>query len=577
MSRFDHSPDSSQSLVGQNRRLIAAISPGSLVASYYTMAAGLERLERNIEKLESFFSKRKKTMTPRGSVSDVAGSQPSNLMMTGELSAAPMFPSPSFIRPKSTRMQAREEPTRLARRANSLPEPTGTQRQANSAGSSVKMLTHLQIPRRASSLFHRRPNASMVGSIDSSLAIDSSQCSESSLYPPSPAFAIPRQVETALFRRMEGYTMAVRSRYPDTPPLSDQEDCTPSTSPNRMKPLPAVPGRTTLTPQPSPVLLPVPDRAGKNTISSTQEELRVGPRRPVSLDNTKSGEKRILRKVMSAPTLAAPATIGDPVLKEPTVDEFLSLSDDDIADDTLSIRSQSDLDDSPASQSPSKIPKSHDTCTDLSLLTLTSSFAGKPAALAAFEAARIAARHKFDLVYVVNLWSTGAASEHDTSSQPACTARLAPVGDFSSDAQGPLACINQRPGVTGRLLAAYGLPSVMSPFRISAPVHEKVLQTDGWLEYRSENPAPDEFARGYSCSFPTEKGAARGRRLTRGSERTRLGRKRAMRGGIVFAAYRLPRLNGTSLASDLVELDMLFRDAENLVEMLIDIHAMEST
>jgi hypothetical protein len=132
--------------------------------------------------------------------------------------------------------------------------------------------------------------------------------------------------------------------------------------------------------------------------------------------------------------------------------------------------------------------------------------------------------------------------------------------------------------ITGRLLAAYGLPSIMYPFRISAPVHQKVLRTEGWLEYRNDTGAADEFARGYSCSFYTGHSPARGHDHNAavatpggGNKRRKLKASPPNR-GIVFAAFRLPREDGAPTGADAEELDALHRDAEALVDMLIEIH-----
>lgn len=141
--------------------------------------------------------------------------------------------------------------------------------------------------------------------------------------------------------------------------------------------------------------------------------------------------------------------------------------------------------------------------------------------------------------------------------------------------------------MTGRLLAAYGLTSTMCPFQISAPVHQKVLRTQGWLEYRNENTGPgamDEFARGYSCSFyagysPDKRqcgasspggGKQEQRRCKTGSAASAAANR-----GVVFAAYRLPREDGTAIRSDAAELAALHKEAEFLVDMLIDVRKAE--
>ena len=235
----------------------------------------------------------------------------------------------------------------------------------------------------------------------------------------------------------------------------------------------------------------------------------------------------------------------------------------------------------------------------------TPAVAGNPAAVAAFEAARIAVRYKFDLVYVVNLWPNYTASAAPSAllkknSMPA----LAPMTACASsptisatklrslqalhkclEGQGSVANISPPGSLNGRILAAYGLPAVLSPFHISAPVHQKVLQANGWLEYHSSATALDEFTRGYSCAFYTghsPDGRWRPAVMDVDQERTGSPQDRAKRRaetppnrGIVFAAYRLPNPDGTIKATASDELDKLYQDAELLVETLIDSHVLQ--
>jgi hypothetical protein len=116
----------------------------------------------------------------------------------------------------------------------------------------------------------------------------------------------------------------------------------------------------------------------------------------------------------------------------------------------------------------------------------------------------------------------------------------------------------------------------MSPFRISAPVHQKVLRAQGWLEYRSPTGTIDEFARGYSCSFYTGYSPARGcetadsTTFPDGKQQRR--KAKAPNRGVVFAAFGLPREDGTVICNSAEELEALYKDAESLVDMVIDIH-----
>jgi hypothetical protein len=362
----------------------------------------------------------------------------------------------------------------------------------------------------------------------------------------------------------------------------------------------------------SPVPSLTEDSSSDRSVDDVTSQ-EIQPSKHMSLGNPETSRIDVaqLRKVLSDSNLSAatPLQLRDPVLTEPSLDDFLSLSDDDIADGD------------PVTSAPSKPPTcglppdpptpppgtaaavAPSTATPTTaaapamapaavltvapaqasksyrLLTLSSPLVSRPVTAAAFEAARIAARYKFDLVYVVNLWPRNLAGTLHKASESTRTARLTPV-DGSLDEQASLACINPKSGMTGRLLAGYGLPSVMSPFRISAPVHQKVLRTDGWLEYRSDNAEADEFSRGYSCSFYTGVGLQGGTSSaqdasTSPKQSPKKKRSQPNNRGIVFAAYRLPRLDGTTVGSEISELDSLYRDAESLVEMLIDIHSTQ--
>ncbi|KKY33738.1 hypothetical protein UCDDA912_g06292 [Diaporthe ampelina] len=182
-----------------------------------------------------------------------------------------------------------------------------------------------------------------------------------------------------------------------------------------------------------------------------------------------------------------------------------------------------------------------------------------------------------------------------------------------------------RAALAGRLLAAYGLNTLDGPFRPSTRAHRKILRegTDGWIEYRKTDAGENEFARGYARSYYTSTevsprrasapggstsnnssaaAAASASRLatqTEGAVSVRqsfssavgsvAGRARknsaSARGGmggaaasarvtrgIVFAAYRRPRGHGGTVHSSRVELDALERDAEALVELVLDFH-----
>jgi hypothetical protein len=346
-----------------------------------------------------------------------------------------------------------------------------------------------------------------------------------------------------------------------------------------------------LSPRPVPLAKP-----------SRDEHHGKASHRPRSLSISGSNIKHVseaLRKATSLSNLlTAKDPDSDPFLKEPSVKDFLALSDDDIADGHAASRTQPPSSSPPTialppNPSPAPTPvrtKPAPTKPAYPLLTLSPPLASRPAAEAAIEAARIATKYQFDLVYVVNMWPKhmsrpGRFCGAPAAMSPARTATPSPPESPVSHSSGydsgfesrtPAPRDNHRSGAaTGRLMAAYGLPSIMYPFRISAPVHQKVLRTQGWLEYRNDSGAQDEFARGYSCSFCTGYSPARGREpADRAATATPDGGNKPKNNppnrGLVFAAFRVPREDGTPVCSSAEELEALHKDAEALVDMLID-------
>jgi len=309
-----------------------------------------------------------------------------------------------------------------------------------------------------------------------------------------------------------------------------------------------------------------------------------------TLDSSRDGPPEVFITAQSSQSHSDMSTSAgfsetDPILQEPTLNDFLSLSDDDIADGHPSFLTQLTAVSTPPTYAlppdpPSLVTSQQPPYKGNNLLTLAPPLSTKPATAAAFEAQRIAAKYKFDLVYVVNLWSprpgssqqtlvsrksslssTKSSKSSDTLVPPILSPPATPteaVAHIGFALPAPLSPDSARTGMTGRLLAAYGLPAIMCPFRISAPVHQKILNSEGWLEYRSESGAYDEFARGYSRSFYTG--------LSSNAE----GQQPIDR-GIVFAAYRLPHPDGGRMDSDAEELCALRQDAEALVNMVVDV------
>ncbi|KEY71073.1 hypothetical protein S7711_00896 [Stachybotrys chartarum IBT 7711] len=252
-----------------------------------------------------------------------------------------------------------------------------------------------------------------------------------------------------------------------------------------------------------------------------------------------------------SPNTSPHTSLTGSTLYEPDFNDFLNLSDDDIAEDTfdgMDLRDDESLPSIDLSISSLEPPVT-------SLMTLSPPRSSRPATAAAFEAARIASRYDFDLVYVVSLWP-------DIASIMATPSELHSLGGSSSDR--PLA---------GRLLAAHGLHHVPSPLQISSTVHSKILCTEGWTEYRNRLCEAEDLARGYACAF--YKGSyARNRPGASDGSLSSLCTSEHIERGIVFAAYRKPRSGPNVLGPALTAQDLgnLHGDAEALVEMLMDFH-----
>ncbi|KAF9772763.1 hypothetical protein IL306_009508 [Fusarium sp. DS 682] len=421
--------------------------------------------------LERFFAKKK---TPAASADSV---EPASTPPT-----IPQFPSPSFIRPKTSRMSAREEGD-------------------TSASSSTC-----------------DPKSSMEAPSERSLPLRTSR------------------------------KLAAKASRLDTPPSSDLED-EGARSPQyfRDKKLPALPSQKPPTPDSSPELRPV--HIAQLRASKSIDFLNKSVCRDIRRHFAKTLDQRPLRKAISQTSLEDTTnriSISSSTLREPDFNEFFNLSDDDIAEsapadaDAVETSTYATAPDSPRS----------------SLLTLTPPYASKPATAAAFEAARIANRYNFDLVYVVNLWT-----DHARSNSQSPDSLNSPSNKF-----GPL---------SGRLLAAYGLENVNLPFQISTTAHSKILRTPGWIEYRAKEVRNDEFARGYACAFYTGECSRGGSIISRNSSSSTCSvQSMNTDRGIIFAAYRKPRADGSLLgiSSSPADLVNVHKDAEALVEMLVDIH-----
>lgn len=502
------------------------------------MANGLYRLEK-------FFSKRKTS----AATSEQLG--PTAPIIE---SAEPQFPSPSFIRPKGNRMAAREEvrSKQVPTRSPSVPDllmsqgltSTHTRNTSSSSSSSPKK------PSSARSASLRSRNQETFLSALNGFQFPEPPSHNGDYSPLSLTFSSTKSISEShrqpSSRSYSPVHLDVPPNRVDTPPSSDPED-EPSPRTYYSKKLPPLPPprRAPPTPDESPELAPVPDtklRQSKSLDVLGKALYKFTHQLGEPFDEDVPKRKRSQPSLLPAPRFSRCSS----TLREPGLTEFLQLSDDDIAESSLEGPLLSPLREASSSLSSMSLSTPASGPRTPSLLTLAPPVPGNASTAAAFEAARIANRYDFDLVYVVNLWPTS-----------------------DSPNRGPTA---QRP-MTGRLLAAHGLHRVPSPLQISAAVHCKVLRSDGWIEYQNMEAKPCDLARGYACAFyPGEhsrKGSVdsnapvSGVRLSERIDR-----------GIVFAAYRKPRVGVERLGAALKEKDLgsLHDDAEALVHMLIDIH-----
>ncbi|PHH50897.1 hypothetical protein CFIMG_004397RA [Ceratocystis fimbriata CBS 114723] len=399
---------------------------------------------------------------------------------------------------------------------------------------------------------------------------------------------------------------------PITPPSSEAEDCvrTPSVaSPQRAPPTrlvargpapdfssfqfpPKAAGAPLPTPSQSPKMPVKGSRAALAPINVATRNNRIAVSNPEMRDAFNSLRRsssvsgaEIYQKAPMSPIRPKTSASADGILREPTVNDFMDLNDEDIAEEEAQLQQRK------RSLVPSKSTNRLDLETkararafthtknkavsetaasesmpasDSNLLTLSPPMSSQPATLAAFQAARIATRYDFNLVYVVNLWPNSA----DPMATPTCSSVRNSQLSVAESSQNRL---------TGRLLAAYGLECVQSPFRISSVVHSKILQAEDWIEYRCPEIHDDEFSQGYACSFYT---GQYGRRksetdVTPASARDASCRRNIDR-GIVFAAYRKPTPGKARRAYSKSDLEQLRHEAEALVEMLMDIHFTSS-
>lgn len=491
-------------------------------------------------------------------------------------------------------------------------------------------------PGLTSSLLSRRHDRNSVGPGQLQLSGDTPLTLDDSSQPASRPESVmsPQLKISAQFppkRLLEALPIYPSTSRVETPPPSDQDDFKLPSPPAKRGQNHPTPMMRQLTPESSPDIFPQRDSSLPPPKLSSESTRFPPPSAPHSRRITASSVPLLdddwrdsyVREPESQSEPETPEAVSPDykvVFYEPPVEDFLALTDDDLAEAKTSYPSKP-----PAKRAPPPpiLPPSARTATIA--LTIRSPAPTTPVLahkeVAAWEAARIAKKFDFDVVYVANFWPTDMNFLHSphrlptqsnsapnsfnfsttlppsslsSPTSPMSTRAISrpstrnatprnslpppPADIFAARPPFPTAdcCPNsgQPPSpnspLSASLLAAYGLETIRAPFRLGAAVHRKILRTEGWIEHRNTDAAPHEFARGYARAFHRgwsgTVGGACGRRRSCGDGGQQVNR------GIVFVAYRRPRGPDGAVNSSAAELDALEKEAETLVELILDLH-----
>ncbi|KAH9902069.1 hypothetical protein F4778DRAFT_106798 [Xylariomycetidae sp. FL2044] len=376
----------------------------------------------------------------------------------------------------------------------------------------------------------------------------------------------------------------------DSPPPSDSETDSTTSSKDRYMQSAASPSRSTdTTPRPPVALFQRSLSQGRRIQRSIRETWGSGYQDPqVSNSRPRTSasvpRSRLLHKSASIATLSELATqiARDSILREPTFDDFYALEDDDIAE------SRPSTPEPDATQPPPPPPKditpgrsiaigatrglscqptvmtlaldSHGQITPPCTPTGSNFKSGvhsppSPSrAQGAVWAVELAKKYNFDVVYIIKFWASEARDSSSSAQHLLPNERQLVNDDGDHKRQDP----SQSPCMTGRVLAAYGLTELPTPFQIISQVHDNALHCDTWREYRDPGAPPDGIARGWTHSFrPRPPGIQDGTKNQ----------------GYVFAAYA-KQANNSALATRTIDekellLGALYFDAKTLVDALI--------
>ncbi|KAI0203976.1 hypothetical protein F4808DRAFT_476297 [Astrocystis sublimbata] len=306
-----------------------------------------------------------------------------------------------------------------------------------------------------------------------------------------------------------------------------------------------------------------------------------------SLRGLLSGDSKViprptLRKSASTSTLSilTPQVSIDRVLAEPTFDDFFALSDDDIAEGRPPTPApMTPLSDIPHDKnylppSQQQLAFQHkqeeltppDTPTDCQLLTFNYSPTKYKDTFGALWAAILANKYDFTVLYVLSLWPVGDSIDHLNHSD---TTPVSEPDTAQATSRNKLVSSTKRPKISGRLLAAYGLSEVPSPFEIATDTHLAALDCDRWNEYRNIDAGPNDISRGWIRPFYIDGSPVPVATKVKGSRAKDYFKNR----GIVFAAYSkhtsTPFIPMKASPEQDLLLQQLYTDAKSLVDALV--------
>lgn len=536
-----------------------------------------------LDKLERLFSTRKKSACSR----HTADSAESNVYSSAPDPRAPLqvmdtppgyFPQTPFIRPRANVMLPRDELTRCSPRSSissgsprfSKTSPvdddlkdTMSDKRRQSAFSTT---ASFHIPSRTSSLLSRRhdriPGALIQLHLPRETAFADEFTQSSSLFP-GPR-DLPRKAEKP--NAPKGLLDALPI-YPatqvETPPPSDQDEFNLPSPPQSVRKV-----STALlqpTPEPSPDMIPARDSPLSEHKLSTEikrETASAPPSRRATATSVALLDDDWRDSYVDQPREPV-SPKSRVVFREPPVQDFHDLTVEDLAEVKMRYPSKP-----PSKRAPPPpilppgalslplSPVSPMLRSPVHLSPVSPALASSQ--VAAWEAARIAKKYDFDVVYVATFWPSRMNHLHNPKSPiVAATSASSPVSSANSSFPNTLPAsllsspTSDRPATAatrdstprnslqgahappelfaappppapvqdccpgsgsltrnagplcGSLLAGYGLETIVAPFRLSTSVHQKILRTEGWIEHRNSAARDDEFARGYARSFYT--------------------------------------------------------------------------